>query len=101
MLTLLEYCRWLPSRFCLSHLLMCLRPCGREIDESKGHVCAGLCLKMAERVGDGLLGWASRSFFPGDGTNEGVVAPRTPSVLAAHARAWPLLPMCCLLSLAR
>jgi hypothetical protein len=32
----------------------------------------------------------------GDGTTKGVVAQRTPNVLAAYARAWPLLPMCCL-----
>jgi hypothetical protein len=33
----------------------------------------------------------------GDGTTKGVVARRTPDVLAAYARAWPLLPICCLL----
>lgn len=37
-LTSLDYCRWVPSTICLTHLLLCLR---ERIDESKGHVVRG------------------------------------------------------------
>ena len=67
-----DYCRWLPSRFCLTHLC-CV--CGRELTSRM----VILCGVVFENVGGGggrTAGHLGLSL--GDGTTKGVVAQRTP-----------------------